>query len=94
MGNIKEKISVLIAVLIYAFALHTFSLHPAYAEEIIYEDDLIVVKYNGVFSKRSGNPIQFRLAPDWEEEDFFTQQEKYCERGEKDGLQRQSDGSL
>ena len=88
MGNIKEKVGVLIAVLIYAFVLNTFALHPAYAEEILYEDDTIVVKYSGVYSKRSGNPIQFREAPNWTEEDFFVQQEKYCEVGEKDGIQR------
>jgi len=94
MGNIKEKVGVLIAVLIYAFVLNTFALHPAYAEEILYEDDQIVVKYSGAYSKRTGNPLQFRQAPDWEEEDFFTQQEKYCEIGEKDGIQRQGNGSL
>ena len=67
----------------------------AYAQDkILYEDDTIVVKYSGAYSKRTGNPLQFRLAPDWEEEDFFTQQEKYCEIGEKDGIQRQGNGSL
>ena len=89
MGNIKEKVTLLLAVLMMAFVLHIFALHPAYAEEILYEDDTIVVKYSGAYSKRTGNPLQFRLAPDWEEEDFFTQQEKYCEIGEKqDGIQR------
>ena len=61
----------------------------AYAQDkILYEDDQIVVKYSGVYSKRTGNPLQFRQAPNWEEEDFFAQQEKYCEIGEKDGIQR------
>ena len=57
----------------------------AYAQDkILYEDDQIVVKYSGVYSKRTGNPLQFRQAPIWEEEDFFTQQEKYCEIGGKE----------
>ena len=57
-------------------------------DKILYEDDTIIVKYSGAYSKRTGNPLQFRQAPNWEEEDFFTQQEKYCEIGEKDGIQR------
>ena len=35
MGNIKEKVTLLLAVLMMAFVLHIFALHPAYAEEIL-----------------------------------------------------------
>jgi len=50
---------------------------------ILYQDDNIVVVKEGVFSKRTGKRVQFRQAPNWEEEDFFTQQEKYCEKESK-----------
>ena len=50
---------------------------------ILYQDDNIVVVKEGVFSKRTGKRVQFREAPNWEEEDFFTQQEKYCEKDNK-----------
>jgi len=50
---------------------------------ILYQDDNIVVVKEGVFSKRTGKRVQFREAPNWEEEDFFTQQEKYCEKESK-----------
>jgi len=50
---------------------------------ILYQDDNIVVVKEGVFSKRTGRRVQFREAPNWEEEDFFTQQEKYCEKESK-----------
>ena len=50
---------------------------------ILYQDDNIVVVKEGVFSKRTGSRVQFREAPNWEEEDFFTQQEKYCEKESK-----------
>jgi len=50
---------------------------------ILYQDDNIVVVKEGVFSKRTGRRVQFRQAPNWEEEDFFTQQEKYCEKESK-----------
>jgi len=72
MGIIKAILLVLLASNAYA------------QDKILYEDDQIVVKYSGVYSKRTGNPLQFRQAPNWEEEDFFTQQEKYCEIGGKE----------
>ena len=50
---------------------------------ILYQDDNIVVVKEGVFSKRTGKRVQFREASNWEEEDFFTQQEKYCEKESK-----------
>lgn len=51
--------------------------------KVLYEDKIILVTKDGVFSKRTGEPLKFRPAPDWKEEDFFTQQEKYCEKETK-----------
>ena len=76
MGNIKEKI----AILFFATTVNA---------EVLYQDNNITVTDEGVFSTRTGKPIEFRQAPDWEEEDFFTQQSKYCEVGGKEnGIQR------
>lgn len=91
MGIIKAILLVLLVSGANALWIHTNS---AYAEEILYEDNQIVVKYSGVYSKRTGNPLQFRQSPNWEEEDFFTQQSKYCEVGGKENVQRKSNGSL
>jgi len=55
----------------------------SYGDEILYIDQNIVVTDKGVYSRRTGKIIEFTSAPDWEEEDFFTQQEKYCEKDAK-----------
>jgi len=52
-------------------------------KNILYQDSTIVVTKNGVYSKRTGNKIIFTPADDWVEEDFFTQQQKYCEQNSK-----------
>ena len=66
-----------------AYWLYLILITPAFAAEVLYEDRNILVTKEGVFSKRTGEPIAFTPAPDWEEEDFFSQQAKYCEKDSK-----------
>ena len=47
---------------------------------IIYQDSAIIITVEGVFSKRTGKQVEFKESINWKEEDFFTQQEKYCEQ--------------
>ena len=47
---------------------------------IIYQDSAIIITTDGVFSKRTGKQVEFKESINWKEEDFFTQQEKYCEK--------------
>jgi len=91
---IKRTIELFASVVFMAFVLHIFALHPAYAtvimafddsygNEILYQDRNIIVTDKGVYSTRTKKLIIFQEAPNWEEEDFFTQQEKYCEKDSK-----------
>jgi len=66
-----------------AYWLYLILLTPAFGAEVLYQDENILVTKDGVFSQRTKQPIKFRSAPDWVEEDFFTQQSKYCEKGGK-----------
>ena len=74
---IRETLILFAAMVMYAVAL-------ANIEKNLYEDDNIYVTKKGVFSKRTNKPITFRQADNWTEEDFFTQQEKYCEKDNAD----------
>jgi len=91
---IKRIIDMFIGVVFMAFVLHIFALHPAYAtvimafddsygSEILYQDRNLIVTDKGVYSTRTKKLIIFQEDPNWEEEDFFTQQEKYCEKESK-----------
>jgi len=51
--------------------------------KILYQDGNIFVTDKGVYSVRTKKLIIFQEDPNWEEEDFFTQQEKYCEKESK-----------
>ena len=73
----RETLILFAAMVMYAVAL-------ANIEKNLYEDDNIYVTKQGVFSKRTNKPITFRQADNWTEEDFFTQQEKYCEKDNAD----------
>ena len=50
------------------------------SSRIIYQDSAIIITAEGVFSKRTGKQVEFKESINWKEEDFFTQQEKYCEK--------------
>ena len=91
---IKRIIDMFIGAAFMAFVLHIFALHPAYAtvimafddsygSEILYQDRNLIVTDKGVYSTRTKKLIIFQEDPNWEEEDFFTQQEKYCEKESK-----------
>ena len=66
--------------MVYRLILLTLLYNTAFAT-VLYEDKNILVTKEGVFSKRTGDPIEFTPSPSWVEEDFFTQQAKYCEKG-------------
>ena len=74
---IRETLILFAAMVMYAVAL-------ANIEKNLYEDDNIYVTKEGVFSKRTHKRIDFKTDPNWVEEDFFTQQEKYCEKDNAD----------
>ena len=66
-----------------AFATVIMAFDDSYGNEILYQDRNIIVTDKGVYSTRTKKLIIFQEAPNWEEEDFFTQQEKYCEKDSK-----------
>ena len=66
-----------------AFATVIMAFDDSYGSEILYQDRNIIVTDKGVYSTRTKKLIIFQEAPNWEEEDFFTQQEKYCEKESK-----------
>ena len=66
-----------------AFATVIMAFDDSYGSEILYQDRNIIVTDKGVYSTRTKKLIIFQEAPNWEEEDFFTQQEKYCEKDSK-----------
>jgi len=69
---------ILIAIPTNATVITAFD--DSYGNEILYQDRNIIVTDKGVYSTRTKKLIIFREDPNWEEEDFFTQQEKYCEK--------------
>ena len=75
--NYLNTVIIILGLVIGQTQAHFKDLDPSH---ILYQDNNIVVLNEGVFSKRTGNPIKFRQSPKWKEEDFFTQQEKYCEK--------------
>jgi len=81
-NNIK-KYNIFIGLLLFCILQVKASFDDLDLSRILYQDDNIVVVKEGVFSKRTGKRVQFREASNWEEEDFFTQQEKYCEKESK-----------
>jgi len=92
--KIQKYIDLFASVVFMAFMLHIFALHPAYAtvitafddsygSQILYQDRNLIVTDKGVYSTRTKKLIIFQEDPNWEEEDFFTQQEKYCEKDSK-----------
>jgi len=66
-----------------AFATVIMAFDDSYGSEILYQDRNIIVTDKGVYSTRTKKLIIFQESPNWEEEDFFTQQEKYCEKESK-----------
>jgi len=66
-----------------AFATVITAFDDSYGNEILYQDRNLIVTDKGVYSTRTKKLIIFQEAPNWEEEDFFTQQEKYCEKDSK-----------
>lgn len=66
-----------------AFATVIVAIDTSYGSEVLYQDKNIIVTDKGVYSTRTKKLITFQESPNWEEEDFFTQQEKYCEKDSK-----------
>jgi len=66
-----------------AFATVIMAFDDSYGSEILYQDRNLIVTDKGVYSTRTKKLIIFQEDPNWEEEDFFTQQEKYCEKDSK-----------
>ena len=66
-----------------AFATVITAFDDSYGNEILYQDRNLIVTDKGVYSTRTKKLIIFQEDPNWEEEDFFTQQEKYCEKDSK-----------
>lgn len=69
---------ILIAIPTNATVIEAFT--DDWDSKVLYQDGNIIVTNNGVYSVRTKKLIIFREDPNWEEEDFFTQQEKYCEK--------------
>ncbi len=63
-----------------AFALLAVSMSVSAQKATIYSDQSITIYAdNTVVSTKTGRPLVFSESKTWVEEDYFTQQEKYCE---------------
>ncbi len=65
---------------IMVLALLVVSVNVGAQKAPIYSDQSIIIYAdNTVVSAKTGKPLVFSESKKWVEEDYFTQQEKYCE---------------